>query len=693
LKVLFIYTELRTPPQMKLLLEIGRYSAVLKNAGYECSLLYIRNEKVKNDLAPEVDKFRPQILVLFSTPEQFSFVKEISKSLKEQFPNIFQICAGLMPTLAPDATIALKSLDALCIGEGEQALLEFVSAFNSDQTIHSFRNLWMRLPSGKIIQNPPRLLEENLDVIPLPDRTIFDHNKILRASGNTLFVEAGRGALQDYIFSYDSALAQIYKEKGSYLRVRSPENIIREIRTFSSKIEKVSFIDSNFIYSDEWLAELLMEYKKGLEFPFSINAFPEYLGAKILEALKKAGCYSITIPIETGNEKLRKKITNRNISNEEILRVSEEVRKNKIEFNIRLVLGFPNEYPEIIQETIALAKKLKPDHIHQTIYYPIPGTKLYNFCKEKGLIANRKFLEIEKYQSVLDSSELSQDDLKNAYETIHLLDNIRRARPDDTTKAGFFNFITKFPEAKMKGMDKTCLRVSEYFIQGEKRKVLSQRLNAEIRYKISLKENLLLAFGIIVEPEIHFSANLSRINFLIGFRQGKETKMFFNKTIDGQEIMGSDLFWREFILPIETLPAVQTKIIFKIEGDSIDRRDEIWCGWIEPIIVDKTRDAVYIKKRSLFQNVQERADLQIKVNELERKLKESYTLLRQKERESNDSKMEIDNKVKRIGELNLKIMDLETQLEMMQDQIEELIALRDVSGSILKEKIKKILKR
>ncbi len=203
----------------------------------------------------------------------------------------------------------------------------------------------------------------------------------------------------------------------------------------------------------------------------------------------------------------------------------------------------------------------------------------------------------------------------------------------------------------------------------------------------------MLAFGIIIEPETIWAENAGKVKFKIDLNTGDENDEFFSKIIDISKTNKNEMFWEEIILPVEKRYADKSaKIIFKIEGDVKDPNNEIWCGWIEPVLLNKYKNIDALKRRVIFTNVKEKESLQKKCSELENKLNMLSQILKDKEKENKDIKLEVENKVKRIGELNKKIMHLESQIDQMQEKIDELLALKDEYESSLSGKMKKMLK-
>ena len=61
----------------------------------------------------------------------------------------------------------------ICIGEGEEVIVELCDKLEKDKDITNIKNLWLNR-NGRIIKNPIRPVIENLDLLPFPDYDLFN---------------------------------------------------------------------------------------------------------------------------------------------------------------------------------------------------------------------------------------------------------------------------------------------------------------------------------------------------------------------------------------------------------------------------------------------------------------------------------------------------------------------------------------
>ena len=106
--------------------------------------------------------------------------------------------------------------------------------------------------------------------------------------------------------------------------------------------------------------------------------------------LRKAGCVRVHMAIETGDPWLRKEILNRDISDEQILEAFAFLRKAGLKTLAFNMLGLPQETEETIRKTVDLNRRIRPDWIPVTLFQPFPGTALFRFCEERGLLEPRR---------------------------------------------------------------------------------------------------------------------------------------------------------------------------------------------------------------------------------------------------------------------------------------------------------------
>jgi radical SAM superfamily enzyme YgiQ (UPF0313 family) len=369
---------------------IGYLSSVLKQAGHETSLIYLQKEPIRDEFVGEIQARQPDLVAFSSTTHQHRFVEQCAAWLKEAQPGLFLVSGGTHPTLVPEQVIANENLDAVCVGEGEYALLDLVNALMTGRSALHILNLWARdRASGEIVRNAMRPLVTNLDVLPFSDRELFGYAEILAQNDGQADVMAGRGCPYNCSYCCNPALKKRYKDLGKYVRFRGVSNLLAEIRQLLScyKITALNFQDDTFTLDHHWTEEFCRAY--ATEFPalpFWINTRVERLDEGLIKLLARSGCKGVRIGVESGNEWLRGKILKRQMSNDDFRRVFRLLRRYGIQTYTCNMIGLPEETPQMIEETIALNRELSPTKFQFSVFYPYPMTELHDIAVSKGYV-------------------------------------------------------------------------------------------------------------------------------------------------------------------------------------------------------------------------------------------------------------------------------------------------------------------
>lgn len=364
-------------------LGIQYLSASLKKAGHQTYLIC----SAKENWFEKLSKINPEIVAYSITTGTHQDMIQLNREIKKNF-KVYSIFGGPHPTFYPEI-INEDGVDAVCIGEGEEALVEFVNNFEKKKDIKKIKNFWIK-QGNKIFKNPLRNLNENLDALPFPDRElIYQKDPFFREIKIKRFMTS-RGCPFKCTYCFNRHYNQLYKGKGKIVRHRTVANVIQEIKEIKEKypLGTVKFIDDTFNIDKEWLKEFCQQYKKEIDLPFICNIRADILTEETAEQLKKANCIIVYMGIETGNEKLRKELLERNMSNEQILKACRILRKKGIKIVSQNMLGLPGETLENSFESILFNSKCHVTFPGFSIFQPYPKTILSEYAKEHGLFDN-----------------------------------------------------------------------------------------------------------------------------------------------------------------------------------------------------------------------------------------------------------------------------------------------------------------
>ncbi len=397
MKVLFIYSDLF--PSCKdwpghYYVGIGYLSSVLKEEGFETSLLHVKELFAdKQDFLDRVVSAKPDLIAFSSTSLTFRYVQEMAMWLHDAGLGIPVVSGGIHSTLAPGEVIETPGIDIVCIGEGEQPLRELAVALNEGKDIRNIPSLWVK-DGGQIHKNEVGGITRDLDSLPFPDRAIFDYQNLEHERNGKAVFMASRGC--PYLCSYCSNLIlqkTISKGKaGEYVRFRSVDNVIAEIKQVLKNYPSITtllFDDDLFFLRKKWGAEFAEKYSAEIGIPFTCNMRPNHLNRETAALLKKAGCVEMKIGLESGNEWIRNSILKRNLSDEQMYAAFQYCHEAGIPIHSFNMVGLPMDTISTVLDTIKMNAKARADEMQVSIFCPMPKTELYDLCKEKNLTVDQ----------------------------------------------------------------------------------------------------------------------------------------------------------------------------------------------------------------------------------------------------------------------------------------------------------------
>ena len=313
----------------------------------------------------------------------YNNVKRIVGDIKQNCPETIIVIGGAHASALPEETISDIKNDIVCIGEGENTFREIAKAIEEKKDLTQIKGICFR-QNNQIIRTAPRPFEKSLDVFPPPARHLLPMDKYfltatrVKKSGYCGTVIVARGC--PFGCSYCS------HPFGRTFRAHSPERIVNEINELIEKYGAVQInleadtltINKDFIMS---LCDKMIENNIHKKIKWTCESRIDTLSEEMLVKMKEAGCWQISIGVESGVDRLLK-IINKGETKKEIEEKVKIIHKVGISIRAFFMLGLPSETREDSFETIKFAQKLNPDWAQFTITIPYPGTPLFDILKK-----------------------------------------------------------------------------------------------------------------------------------------------------------------------------------------------------------------------------------------------------------------------------------------------------------------------
>ncbi len=324
-----------------------------------------------------VEEVKPGVVAYSANIMGFKSVVEANARVRRK-REFISIMGGAHPTFSPE-TFPQSGMDAYCVGEGDYAFRDFLLNINS---FYNVDNLITRISKNRV-----RPLIRNLDELPTADRDLVLSNSFLKNSAKKTFY-ATRGCPFSCAYCCNNYYHQLYKGQPPVRRF-SVNRLIWEIRHVRShyRMDFVKFGDDCFtIKADDWLEEFANEYSQKIGLPFNCYLRVDTIDDKMLELLRKAGCFSVNLSVDSTSPYIREHILKRKMRNDNVVEKLRRVKEYGINTFVNYMLAAPESTLQDDLDTIEQGRQAGITWMNYTTTVPMEKTELYNYCVEHKLL-------------------------------------------------------------------------------------------------------------------------------------------------------------------------------------------------------------------------------------------------------------------------------------------------------------------
>jgi len=399
-------------------------SAYLKQYGHKTQLIFLPDpygddivygkQRYENHILEEVISLCRQSDLIGVTlmTNFFNGAIQLTNKLKKELSTPV-IWGGVHPTIKPDE--CLEYADIVCIGEGEDAMLELVNRMSKGENYLRTANLWFST-GNKVIKNPLSPLPRDLDIYPFPDYSMDDHHimindQIVPISDKIteLFLKNGtvskylgktgyqtltsRGCPHSCAYCINHTIKEMYGGKGK-LRWRSVNHVIEELMWVRRAMPYVNYI---WISDDEFMAqktdnikEFAIQYKVKIGFPFSILVSPFSVTEQKMSLLVDAGLIYVQMGIESGSVQMQRLYNREIMDNKRMMKAITIINKFKDKMyppSYDFLVDVPFETDKDRIDSLHFISNIpKPFRLQPFTLILYPGTLLYEMAKKNVLV-------------------------------------------------------------------------------------------------------------------------------------------------------------------------------------------------------------------------------------------------------------------------------------------------------------------
>lgn len=359
---------------------------ITKNKKDKSVLYGLSNEQIKK----RIREYSPDIVGVSCLYTAYAGdAHRIAKIVKQVRPKALVLFGGAHATIFPELTLKDKNIDMIVLGEGEETLLEIVRFWQQGKNVYNTSGTVVR-KNTKIVTNKARNFIENLDDIPFPARHLLPMKKYFRHPDYTFSMRSpttpmitSRGCPGKCIY------CSIHSVWGHSWRGRDPKKVVDEMEELQKKygVGEIEFFDDSMGANKkrlELICDEIIERKIDIKWSPPNGIAHWTLDEKLLEKMKKSGCYRITFGIESGNLETRK-FVGKPYDLSQAKRMIQYANKIGMWTICTNIIGFPYETKQQIQDTIDFAINSGTDLALFYLLCPHPGTTAYEIFKKEGL--------------------------------------------------------------------------------------------------------------------------------------------------------------------------------------------------------------------------------------------------------------------------------------------------------------------
>ena len=353
----------------------------------------------------------------------------------------------MFPTFAPERVFRESSVDIVCVGEGDVALVELCENLRRSKDFSKIPNLWVKKTDGSAVKNAPGPAVD-INSLPPIDFSIFEDDRFYRPMrGKTyrmLPVETHRGCPYTCTFCNSPTQNEFYdtQTQSKFFRKKSVEKIREEIINFRDlwNGEYIFFWADTFLaWSMKELAEFCEMYSE-FKFPFWCQSRTETIsdavgGYEKLKMLKDVGIHHMSFGMEHGNEKFRREVVDRDYTNEDAIATLKNPAKLSIPFTINNMIGFPDETHELAMDTVEINRRINSFNLSCSTLAPFHGTSLRTLAEKRGYIDPGLISPPNAYMSTLNMPMFTKEQIYGLQRTFVMYVKFPKTRWSELKKA------------------------------------------------------------------------------------------------------------------------------------------------------------------------------------------------------------------------------------------------------------------
>lgn len=387
-------------------------AAILREKGHTVNLIDANALNLSySDLKEKMKTFNYDAMIFRFIPTTFDWDMKTAESSKEINPNVktIGICLTLW-SLQRDIMHDAVCLDFYVPLEWETVIPKLIEALEKNSNLDEIQGI-SYITHDKIIVNSPvtSIIDYNSLPIPaydlLPDFRLYRPNTPVHGNFSILYTSKGC----PYACIYCTVSRTPFK-------IKSAEKVIDEIKLLNNKfnVKLFSFFDETFTIDRARVIKISETIRdQNLDIQWYCNTRVNLVDKELLQIMHDGGCTGIAFGIESGSQKILNNVE-KDITIEQAKKAIEWTKESGIKVFTSYIFGLPGENWETIKETITFVKETLPHSAQFNVAVPYPGTLLFSYAIEKGLLSDTNWRNLYQHKALMRTEKLTSQDLEKA---------------------------------------------------------------------------------------------------------------------------------------------------------------------------------------------------------------------------------------------------------------------------------------
>ncbi len=332
------------------------------------------------DFEKELSRYPLDLVGISAFTHSLPDVQMTINTVRKLNPNAKIVLGGPHCSMFPDYAVQLQDADAILTGDGEDAFLDMVKAYDAGKSWEGIDGVWFK-EGGQIVKNKERKSTKSLDQYPWPDRS--------RTRFRDYYLPGCKQPLNTTAITsrgcpHSCPFCLTYKKQ---YRMRDIDNILDEMEhCVSLGIHEVHFIDDLFTPNSQWVLKFCDGIeRRGLKFNWGYKTTIAGTTREQIRRCRETGCTKIHFGVESANNEGLDK-WGKHCDTDDVHRVFKWCREEGVRSVAYIMLAGPHErtMDEAVKNVDEMLK-LDADYAVFAVFSPYPGTESFEDGAKKGL--------------------------------------------------------------------------------------------------------------------------------------------------------------------------------------------------------------------------------------------------------------------------------------------------------------------